>query len=414
MRRTLVAAFAALALWQAAAPANAVDDPGRVDQYGLEQVKAPAAWPASTGKGVTIAVIDTGVDLDHPDLAGKLVPGIDLAEPNTPPDDTDGHGTHVAGIAAAVTGNGTGVAGVAPEARIMPVRVLDTLGTGETDVAIAGIRWAVDHGARVINLSLGPVVPPLFGPDPDYEAAIAYAWSKGAVVVASAGNLELVGAGQPSGYSRNVKAVVVTATDRDRRHPGWANRADTAWSVAAPGDDILSTLPDAAYGFKSGTSMAAPHVAGIAALALARGFTPQQTVDRLLATATKLGDPSSDGAGLVDAAAVVGGSGAGAATPTAPAAGGPRTTPAPRAPSAPTAPAAPAGSPSPTTPPPTEPAGEVAAPPAPQVVPEVEGVALPVRDERNRRRARQVGGGLAAVLLAVTVAGFVTSTRRLR
>ena len=411
VRVGVVAALVGLALSGVVAPADAVDDPGRVDQYGLELVRAPSAWSTSTGKGVTIAVVDTGVDLDHPDLAGKLVPGIDLVEPNTPPEDTDGHGTHVAGIAAAVTGNGTGVAGVAPEARIMPVRVLDTLGTGDAGTVIAGIRWAVDHGAGVINLSLGALVP-LVGTDQAYEDAIAQAWSRGVVVVASSGNLELVGAGSPSGYSRGVKAVVVTATDKNRKHPEWANRADTAWSLAAPGEAILSTLPDAKYGFKSGTSMAAPHVAGVAALALAKGLTPQQVVDRLLATARRLGDPSSDGAGLVDAAAVVAGGPAPAPAPAprvsapAPAAGSGGAT---RAPSTP-----PATGPAPPTEVASPPVVDPVAPPAPVIGIDADPGQRPFGDERDRRRARQVGLGLAALLLAGSVTGFVLSTRRLR
>src|SRR5207249_216773 len=135
------------------------NDPLFPHQWGLTQIKAPDAWAhGALGAGVTIAIVDTGVDLNHPDLGSKIVAGADLVsgETCTPGDqDLNGHGTHVAGIAAALTNNGIGVAGTAPDAKIMPVRVLDSTGSGSTDDVAAGIRWAADHGAQVINLSLG-------------------------------------------------------------------------------------------------------------------------------------------------------------------------------------------------------------------------------------------------------------------
>src|SRR5439155_2945630 len=136
-----------------------VNDPLFARQWGLRQIHAPAAWRrGATGRGVTIAVVDTGVDLKHPDLKSHLVAGADLqANPNCPPgpQDENGHGTHVAGIAAAVTNNGIGVAGTAPRARIMPVRVLDASGSGDIGTIVKGIKYAANHGAKVINLSLG-------------------------------------------------------------------------------------------------------------------------------------------------------------------------------------------------------------------------------------------------------------------
>ena len=147
-----------------------VNDPLFPREWGLRQVKAPAAWArGARGAGITIAVVDSGVDLSHPDLRSKLVAGKDLVRaaaglsgPGCPgPQDENGHGTHVAGIAAAVTNNGIGVAGTAPAAKIMPVRVLDASGGGEQTAVDAGIRWAADHGARVINLSLGSDTPVL-------------------------------------------------------------------------------------------------------------------------------------------------------------------------------------------------------------------------------------------------------------
>jgi subtilisin family serine protease len=348
-RRRLVAAFAALAAgvlfapFVASAPAGAAGgDPLFAQQYGPQQINAPTAWATSTGRDVVIAIVDTGVDLRHPDLAAKLVPGIDLVDDDSVPQDCPvskdkpacGHGTHVAGIAAAATDNGVGIAGVAPDARIMPVRVLGTDGTGDTNTVGDGIRWAVDHGARVVNLSLSgqvTLLDALFGTN-SLEPAISYAWSKGAVVVAAAGNLEAAGAGQPSGYSKGVKAIVVTATDRNRNHPTWANRADTDWGVAAPGDAIVSTVTGGGYAVESGTSMSTPHVSGVAAMLLAQGLSNAQVVQRILSTAHPLGPRVSDGAGLVDAAAAVGAPAKAAATPAPepPPASAPPSTSAPR------------------------------------------------------------------------------------
>ena len=332
----LVAAAAALVL--VATPlARASSDPMFGQQYGPQQVNAPSAWQRSTGSGVVIAVVDTGVDLHHPDLVSKLVPGHDFVDDDATPDDGNGHGTHVAGIAAAATGNGVGIAGMAPAARIMPVRVLGNDGKGYSDDVVTGVRWAVDHGAKVVNLSLAgevSLLDTLLGNT--LEDAASYAFSKGALVVAAAGNSVAGGSTQPSGYSSNVQAVVVTATDAQRRHPDYANRADTAWSMAAPGDAIVSTYKGGGYKVISGTSMATPHVAGAAALLFAEGLTNRQVVDRLLGTAHSLGSRADDGAGLLDAAAAVG-----AAAPAATAAPAP---PAPRgsARTAGNAPAAPA------------------------------------------------------------------------
>src|SRR4051794_3049053 len=140
--------------------AQPVNDPVFPDQWGLEQIKAPGAWArGDRGSGATIAVIDTGADLSHPDLAGNLVAGTDLTPPadqGCPGEqDENGHGSHVAGIAAAVTNNGVGGAGTAPAAKVMPVRVLNADGEGDDATVIAGIRYAADHGAKVINMSLG-------------------------------------------------------------------------------------------------------------------------------------------------------------------------------------------------------------------------------------------------------------------
>src|SRR4051794_35371641 len=175
-----------------AATSSVPNDPLLAKQWGLAQIKASGAWSrGAMGAGASIAVIDTGVDLNHPDLQSQLSPGVDMVsdEACTPgAQDLTGHGTHVAGIAAAATNNGIGVAGVAPQAKIMPVRVLDADGSGSTDDIINGIHWAADHGASVINMSLGDDLPIPFIDVSGISDAVDYAYAHGTVVVAAAGN----------------------------------------------------------------------------------------------------------------------------------------------------------------------------------------------------------------------------------
>ncbi|PLS75372.1 MAG: hypothetical protein CYG61_07655, partial [Actinobacteria bacterium] len=316
--RLLLVAVAALSLVAAPDPANAVTDPRLSEQWGLPAIGAPTAWSVGIGNGVTIAVVDTGADFGHEDLAPKLLPGRNFVDPAKSAQDDQGHGSHVSGIAAAATGNGVGIAGTAPGARILPVKVLDASGRGSVDDISEGIRWAAANGAQVINLSLGPnaVLATLLGSG--LEDAVNDAWSRGSVVVIAAGNDFLFS----SSYSR-VNAIVVTATTRDDRQAGYASNVGAAkWGLAAPGgaggdnkaDNILSSFWEAgrpnAYQYLAGTSMATPHVAGAAAVLRGLGLTPQQTVDRLLATAKDLGPSGRDstyGAGRLDLAAAVSG-----------------------------------------------------------------------------------------------------------
>lgn len=288
MRRIVLATVGILT---AASAAWASNDPLFSQQWALAKVGAELAWATGKGGGVTVAIVDSGVDLDHEDLAAKLVPGFDFVEGDFTPMDENEHGTHVAGIAAAVTGNSRGVAGTAPDAKIMPVRVLDENGEGSSDDVEAGIRWAADHGAKVVNLSLGELTPIRLVLGSSIENAINYAWGKGVVPVVAAGN-DIV---FPSGYA-GVNAIAVAATNQDDGRPLYSNgTGDAKWGMAAPGDRITSTLPNNKYGNLSGTSMASPHVSGAAAILLSLGLTPQQTVDRLLATAKDIGQPGHDG-----------------------------------------------------------------------------------------------------------------------
>jgi len=327
--RPLLAGVLAIVL---AGPAVAASDPLRGRQWGLSRVGAPQAWDAGRGKGITIAVVDSGVDLGHEDLRSRLVLGHDFVDGDGHPQDEEGHGTHVAGIAAAAAGNGRGIAGVAPLARIMPVRVLDGDGTGSASDVAAGIRWAVENGADVINLSLGDLGQPLFGPA--FSDALDYAWANGAIPVVAAGNEFLLS----SGYSTE-PAIVVGATDRNDGKPGYASSVGSArWGMAAPGgaggvapreDDILSAYwtPGGrnGYAYLAGTSMAAPHVSGGAAILRSLGLSPQETVDRLLDTAHDIGPPGRDstfGHGRLNVAAAVRGlSGAGVSSGGSPASG---------------------------------------------------------------------------------------------
>jgi subtilisin family serine protease len=316
-----------------------VNDPLFPHQWGLRQVKAPGAWGrGARGAGITIAIVDSGVDLSHPDLKAKLVAGKDLVRAAAGltgpgcagPQDENGHGTHVAGIAAAATNNGIGVSGTAPAARIMPVRVLDANGGGEETAVNAGIRWAADHGAKVINLSLGgdtPIVGNLPASAGDTEKAVAYAFSRGAVVVGAAGNESLPLCDYPAASQ---DAVCVAATDSNGLPAAYSNfPANPGGTVAvrAPGGmgsvfcesdvDIWSTMwPDSpddcgtirGYETLSGTSMAAPFVSGVAALLAGRGLTASQILECLKTHSSNNGsyDPVY-GYGIVNADAAVAG-----------------------------------------------------------------------------------------------------------
>ena len=322
---------------------GAADDPVFTQglQWSLDEIDAPEAWRMGTGEGIRIAVVDSGVDLDHEDLRDKVVAQVSCVGADGDPSrcrgsaqDDNGHGTHVAGIALASTGNGRGLAGVAPDADLLAVRVLtntcdaagdrcEAVGTS-ADVA-AGIRWAADHGADVINLSLGGgALQSILGCA--VCDAIDEAWSKGAIPVLAAGT----DAALPAGFA-DAPAVVVSATTRDDAPASYSRiSADflrsARWPVAAPGGEgetdpsdcatggtpngVLSTYWVAGrtdqYACMAGTSMAAPHVSGALAILRGLGLTPQQAVARLLVTADDLGVPGPDdayGRGRIDLAA---------------------------------------------------------------------------------------------------------------
>ncbi|MEG4034939.1 S8 family serine peptidase [Microcoleus sp. S36b_A4] len=282
------------------------------NNWALDLINAPEVWNQNiTGNGIVVAVVDSGVDYTHPDLddniwrnAGEIAGnGIDderngyiddirgwdfVASDNNPMDlDFDGHGTHIAGAIAAER-NDFGITGVAPNAKIMPVRVLDTFGYGELNNVAAGIRYAADNGANVINLSLGNE----FYPSNVVNNAIEYANNKGSVVVIAAGNS---GFSQPDYPARNADrlGIAVGSIDINGRMPDTSNRAgSTALDyVVAPGVDIYSTTPYRTYDTLTGTSMATPQVAGVAALVLSANptLTPAQVEQILTTTANRNG-----------------------------------------------------------------------------------------------------------------------------
>ncbi|WP_328460510.1 S8 family peptidase [Actinoplanes sp. NBC_00393] len=276
-------------------------DPQRSAQWDLDTMRVPEAWQRSTGAGVTVAVVDSGVDDTHPDLIGQVLPGYN-AITDAPGGTTDenGHGTHVAGTIAALTGNGTGVASVAPDARILPVKVLGADNRGWTSDFAEGVVWAADHGAQVINMSLGSTTQ-----TGAVSTAIDYARSRNVVVVASAGNSRAQGS--PTNYPAADAGVIgVAATDSADIVASYSNAGNYV-DVAAPGSGILSTVPQGGYAYYNGTSMAAPHVSAVAALLVASrpGITPDQVESALTSSAVDRGAPGKDvdyGYGRVDAA----------------------------------------------------------------------------------------------------------------
>ncbi|MEW6153126.1 MAG: S8 family serine peptidase [Actinomycetota bacterium] len=309
-RRLVVAAVAlvtAVTAMNTAVTAGASDDPLFGDQWSLEQIGAPAAWAASTGEGVLVGIVDTGVDASHPDLRDKIEAQVTCTGGTCREGsarDGHGHGTAVAGVIAASTGNGTGIAGVAPGARLIVAKAMDDDGRGGTLDINAAIAWVVERGAKVVNLSLG---------DPDLRltsligsplrSGIEYAWSRGAIPVLASGNYDdgaAAGAGLSANYG-DLNAVVVGATDRNGRVPSYSTSLGNAkWGVVAPGGSgraagagVLSTARSGRYGWSSGTSLAAPHVSGALALLLAQGLPPSVAVERLLSTAD--GSPCGEG-----------------------------------------------------------------------------------------------------------------------
>ncbi|HEU5002199.1 MAG TPA: S8 family serine peptidase [Actinomycetota bacterium] len=342
-----------MALPPSALAAVAVNDPLFSQQWGLQQIGAPNAWSFATGKNVTVGIVDTGIDLGHQDLAGKVVASTNCIGANADPtkctgsaQDDNGHGTHVAGIIAADTNNGTGIAGVAPDAKLLVAKALDGTGAGADADVEAGIEWVVNKGAQVVNLSLGDggTLPLGLGGTTGLSQplldGINYAWQHGAVPVLAAGNTgfgvgsgllgQLLGATAAYG---TLTALIVGATGPTGAVANYSSQLTSDnWAVVAPGgandgnkaDDVMSTYwvngKTNQYTTLAGTSMATPHVTGAVADLLSMGYTQGGAVSQILSSADKGVACGQACSGLLDLSKAVGGpatpapSGAGAAS----------------------------------------------------------------------------------------------------
>lgn len=235
------------------------DDTNFKQQWGLTKIQAPQAWNIThSANSIKIAILDSGIDSSHIDLASKVVDKLNFTD-STTTEDIYGHGTAVAGIAAAATNNSTGVSGVGYNASLMNVKVIGDNGAGSYSWIIQGIIWSADNGANVINLSMGGDVD-----SPSLKQAVDYAWSKGVVIVVAAGNS---GNSKPSYPAYYDNCIAVAATDQNDHLYSFSNYG--SWvDVAAPGS-AFSTIPGNSYGSRAGTSMASPLVSGLAGLAFA-------------------------------------------------------------------------------------------------------------------------------------------------
>jgi subtilisin family serine protease len=332
VRQGVIATAALVALAVSAAPAALGADAREPEQWAFNPsavIDVPAAWQLASGTGVTVAVVDTGVKLDHPDLAPNIwtnpreipgngidddgngyvddVHGIDLVSPDpaeNDPSDDNGHGTHVAGIIAAAL-NGQGVVGVAFHAKIMAVKVLGPDGSGTLNAVAEGIRYAAANGARIINTSLASP-----SDSPALDAAIAFAASANALVISSAGNegrdLDVTPSYPASVPAQNLIGVAATAPDDGKALAHISNFGRLTIPIAAPGQEILSTAMNGGYELRTGTSMAAPHVAGVAALMASANPSLSASDLRAKIVGSSVGAAGAPvGSGFVDAAAAV-------------------------------------------------------------------------------------------------------------
>ena len=269
-------------------------------EWNVDHIDAELAWASTTGAGVNVAVIDTGIDDDHPDLAGNIGGGVNFVVKGRKLDptkwaDDNGHGTHVAGIIAAVD-NEIGVIGVAPEATVHAVKVLDGRGNGWLSDVVAGIEWSIDNNMAVINMSLGASEG-----DPLLSAACESASDAGILVVAAAGN----DGGAVLYPARYDSVIAVGATDADDNVPSWSNQGEEV-ELVAPGVNVRSTWKGGGYKTESGTSMATPHVAGVCALMLgldplAIPDDPRTQLENSANDLDPVGRDETSGFGVVDA-----------------------------------------------------------------------------------------------------------------
>lgn len=413
-----------------AGTAAATDDPLWSRQWAPVKIGAPTAWNATLGAGVKIGIVDSGVDLHHQDLQGRIVANASCIGTSGNAarcvsgggQDIAGHGTHVAGIAAATKDNGVGTAGIAPAAQVVVARVFQNDSADLADVE-AGIRWVVDQGAKVVNLSLGENVllgGLLGGGQASLGPALNDAWARGAIPVVASGNAQLLSGA--TSYA-NVNAVVVGATGPDDELASYSVSTGSAkWALVAPGGNgaearqIVSTYWRAGaanqYGYLQGTSMAAPHVSGALALLLARGVGQQQAVELVLSTANRAVACGNSCVGRLDVGAAVAATGpvvpattsAPATTAPAPTTTRPRvTTTRPPATTAPSTTAAPAPPETTTTAPP---------PPVPDTTVPTEPLQVASAPAGDGEDDVVVPGVAAGVLLLLAAGGNVVVRRK--
>ena len=275
--------------------------------WGIDRIDADLAWEEeNTGSGIRVAILDTGIDLEHPDLMDNIKGNVNMIKPFKNGNDNNGHGTHVAGIVAAID-NDIGVIGTGPEISLYAVKVLDNQGRGWLTDLIDGLDWCIDYGMQVVNMC--------FGSSEDNESfhdAIFKAYDAGIILVASAGNNGENGGAieYPAKYIEVIAVSAIDEGDNFSSFSSWGTEID----LAAPGVDIKSTYKNGSYRIMSGTSMSAPHVTGTVALILKTQvgnydsfipngiWDPEEVREKLMATAEDLGlDPDKQGAGLVRA-----------------------------------------------------------------------------------------------------------------
>jgi hypothetical protein len=295
-----------------AVPLLVPNDPDYSQEWHLQTIQAPSAWDVTTGStSVPIAMIDSGVDPTHPDLASKLIPGWSFLTGTTDTHDVLGHGTQTAGTAAAIGNNAVGVAGVAWQNPIMPLVVLNSSDWATYSDIANGIMYAADHGVRIVNISIGGT-----SSSSTMQTAVDYAWNKGTVVFAAAGNYSSSTPIYPAGCAN---VVAVGATDSNDTLASFSNYGSYI-DLTAPGVNIVTTIAGGGYGGVSGTSFSSPIAAGVAALVLSRNpsLSAQQLVTLLEQNSDDLGTPGWDqiyGWGRVNASRAVVAAGGGTSTP---------------------------------------------------------------------------------------------------
>lgn len=271
-----------------AEPTLTPNDTSYASQWHLPKIAAPTGWDISTGSStVDVAILDTGVDPDHPDLAGKLLPGYNFYTNTTDTHDVYGHGTKVAGSAAAMTNNAIGVAGVAWKNPIMPLVITDTTGYATYTRMASAIIYAADHGARIINISFGGT-----SSSTTLQSAVDYAWNKGAIIFSSAGNYNTSTPYYPAACNN---VLSVSATDANDAKASFSNYGTTI-DITAPGVSILATADGGGYASVSGTSFSSPIAAGLGALILSVNPTLSnaQVVDIITKNADDIGTAGFD------------------------------------------------------------------------------------------------------------------------